>query len=66
MDGGGLVFTQVSRFLEQGNLLNKFVDVQSVGNSDELDDIGLEDIIGEKRSKNKVFFESIEEYFREE
>jgi len=44
MDGGGSVFTQVSRFLEQGNLLNKFVDVQSAGNSDEPDDLGLEDI----------------------
>lgn len=31
MDGGGAVSTQVSRFLEQGNLLNKFVDVQSAG-----------------------------------
>ncbi len=66
MDGGGSVFTQVSRFLEQGNLLNKFVDVQSSGSSDELDDIGLEDIIGEKRSRNKAFFETIEEYFRDQ
>jgi len=66
MDGGGSVFTQVSRFLEQGGLLQKFVDVQSAGDSDELDDIGLEDIIGEKRNRNKAFFESIEEYFRDE
>jgi len=66
MDAGGSVFTQVSRFLEQGGLLQKFVDVQSAGESDELDDIGLEDIIGEKRNRNKAFFESIEEYFRDE
>ncbi len=66
MDGGGSIYTQVSRFLEQGNLLNKFVDVQSAGGLDELDDLGLEDIIGEKRSKNKALFESIEEYFRDE
>jgi len=66
MDGGGSVFTQVSRFLEQGDLLNKFVDVQSAGSSDELNDIGIEDIIGEKRNRNKAFFESIEEYFRDE
>ncbi|MFA5092430.1 MAG: ATP-dependent helicase [Candidatus Omnitrophota bacterium] len=64
--GGGSVFTQVSRFLEQGNLLDKFVDVQSAGDTDELDDIELEDIIGEKRNKNKAFFESIDEYFRNE
>ncbi|MDD5465631.1 MAG: ATP-dependent helicase [Candidatus Omnitrophica bacterium] len=66
MDGGGSVFTQVSRFLEQGNLLNKFVDVQSAGSPDELDDLGLEDILGEKSKRNKVFFESIEDYFRDE
>ncbi|MDD5108336.1 MAG: ATP-dependent helicase [Candidatus Omnitrophica bacterium] len=63
MDNGGSVFTQVSRFLEQGNLLNKFVDVQSSGGSNELDDIDIEDIIGEKRSGNKAFFEHIEDYF---
>ena len=65
MDTGGSVFTQVSRFLEQGNLLDKFVDVQSLGGSNELDNIGLEDITGEKGNRNKAFFESIEEYFRE-
>ena len=66
MDGGGSVFTQVSRFLEQGGLLKKFVDMQSTGNTDELDDIELEDIIGEKSIRNKAFFENLEEYFRDE
>ncbi len=65
MDGGGSVFTQVSRFLEQGGLLNKFVDVQGSGDANEWDDVELEDIIGEKRQRNKEFFESMEEYFRE-
>ena len=65
MDGSGSVFTQVSRFLEQGGLLKKFVDVQSAG-ADELEDVELEDIIGEKRTRNKAFFETIEEYFRDE
>ena len=64
--GTGLVFTQVSRFLEQGGLLEKFVDVQSAGNTDELNDLELEDIIGEKRNKPKVFFETLEEDFRNE
>jgi DNA helicase-2/ATP-dependent DNA helicase PcrA len=31
MEAGGSVFTQVSRFLEQGGLLDKFADVQSAG-----------------------------------
>jgi len=65
MDGGGSVFTQVSRFLEQGGLLNKFVDVQGAGDTHEWDDVELEDIIGEKRQRNKEFFETMEEYFRE-
>jgi DNA helicase II / ATP-dependent DNA helicase PcrA len=65
MDGGGSVFTQVSRFLEQGGLLNKFVDVQGAGDVNERDDVELEDIIGEKRQRNKEFFETMEEYFRE-
>lgn len=66
MDGGGAVFTQVSRFLEQGGLLNEFVEVQNNFSLDELDALELEDIIGEKRNKNKAFFETMEEYFRNE
>jgi DNA helicase-2/ATP-dependent DNA helicase PcrA len=65
MDGGGSVFTQVSRFLEQGGLLNKFVDVQAVGDSDDWDDLELEDIIGQKKPGNKDLFEAMEEHFRE-
>ncbi|HNW38851.1 MAG TPA: ATP-dependent helicase [Candidatus Omnitrophota bacterium] len=66
MDGGGSVFTQVSRFLEQGGLLEEFVNVQSSGGLEGSEDLELEDIIGEKRSKNKEFFETMEEYFRNE
>jgi len=66
MDGGGSVFTQVSRFLEQGGLLEEFVDVQNSGLTNELDDIELEDVIGEKKNRNKEFFETMEEYFRNE
>ncbi|MFA5200580.1 MAG: ATP-dependent helicase [Candidatus Omnitrophota bacterium] len=63
VDGGGSVFTQVSRFLEEGGLLKKFVEVQGVG--DEFEELELEDIIGEKRNPNKEFFENLEEYFRD-
>jgi len=65
-DGGGAVFTQTSRFLEQGGLLEKLIDVQSANLSDALLDLELEDILGEKRNKNKEFFETMEEYFRNE
>ena len=54
MDAGGSVFTQVSRFLGQGDLLHKFVDVQSAGDLDALDYVELEDIIGEKKQRNKA------------
>jgi DNA helicase-2/ATP-dependent DNA helicase PcrA len=66
MDKGGSVFTQVSRFLEQGGILQKFVDVQSSGAGFDPEDLELEDIIGEKRHKNKALFEAIDEYFRQE
>ncbi|MDD5115532.1 MAG: ATP-dependent helicase [Candidatus Omnitrophica bacterium] len=65
MDGGGSVFTQVSRFLEDGGLINKFVDIQTPGGMNGLDDVDIDDILGEKRQRNREFFESIEEYFRE-
>jgi len=63
MDGTGSVLTQVSRFLGQGGLLDKFVDVQSSGELEGLDDIELEDIIGQRKQKNTAFFETMEEYF---
>ena len=63
MDGAGSVFTQVSRFLGQGGLLDKFMDVQSSLELEGLPDVELEDIIGQRRQSNKVFFETMEEYF---
>jgi len=66
MDSGGSVFTQVSRFLEQGGLLHKFVDVQGSGGLEEAGDVELEDILGERKPRNKALFESLEEYFRDE
>lgn len=65
-DNGGPVFTQTSRFLEQGGLLEEFVQVQSPDPTDELLDLELEEIISDKKSKNKAFFETMEEYFRNE
>jgi DNA helicase-2/ATP-dependent DNA helicase PcrA len=66
MDNGGSVFTQVSRFLEQGNLLGELIAVQSAGGPDEPEDLELEDIIGEKSNRHQAFFETLEEYFRNE
>ncbi len=66
MDSGGSVFTQVSRFLEEGKILGKLLEVQEGGMSEALDLLGVEDLLGENPGKNKEFLESLEDYFREE
>jgi DNA helicase-2/ATP-dependent DNA helicase PcrA len=66
MDGGGSVFTRVSRFLEEPKLLGKFVEVQGSGVADEWDLLGLEDILGERSCRDKEFLETLDEYFRED
>ncbi|MDD5618593.1 MAG: 3'-5' exonuclease, partial [Candidatus Omnitrophica bacterium] len=64
MDSGGSVFTQVSRFLEEGGLLNRLIEVQGIGQEDS-EDLELEDIIGKKEGRNQALFEAMEEYFRD-
>ncbi|MDD5725381.1 MAG: 3'-5' exonuclease, partial [Candidatus Omnitrophica bacterium] len=66
MDGGGSVFTQVSRFLEEGGILKEFVDVRGSALTAGVDDLEIEDILGGKRSRDKIFFETLEDYFKEE
>ena len=53
MDGGGSVFTQVSRFLDQGNLLSKFLQIETAGERDDF----------RASSKDRQFFASLDEYF---
>jgi len=65
METGGSVFTQVSRFLGQGGLLDKFADVRSAGGLEGLDDAELEDIVGGEKQRNKEFFKTLEEYLRD-
>ena len=65
LDKGGSVFTQVSRFLEEGGVLEKFVAVEKLDSVDVLDALELEDMLEEKTSRNKEFFESLEKYFRD-
>lgn len=65
MDEGGSVFTQVSRFLDKGNILNKFLNIQSADDIDGLQEVELEDITGQRHSADKKFLEEIDGYFRE-
>ncbi len=65
IDGSGAVFTQVSRFLQEGNL-EKFLTVQNADNSMDAEDLELEDILGPENNKHKIFLETLEEYFQNE
>jgi len=63
-DAGGMVFTQISRFLDRADILDKLVLMENLRN-DDFEDTDLEDIIGENRSleQDKDFLKTIEEYF---
>lgn len=43
---GGSVFTEVSRFLAEGDILNRYVEVESALDKEGFDDIEFEDIFG--------------------
>lgn len=65
MDEGGSVFTQVSRFLDQGGLLEKFVQIEAGSEIDDFADIDFDEISDEKRLKNKKFLDMMDDYFRD-
>jgi DNA helicase-2/ATP-dependent DNA helicase PcrA len=64
LEDGGSVFTQVSRFLDQGNLLDKFVEMQSAGDKDGFDDFESQDYGAKKPARDKEFLEMMKQYFR--
>ncbi len=64
-DGSGLVFTKASRFLEEGDILNKFVDTESSACSDSgFDDTPSGSAAGEKPKADRLFLEMMKEYYR--
>jgi DNA helicase-2/ATP-dependent DNA helicase PcrA len=65
MDGGGRVFTQVSRFLDQGNILRELVETESFGERDEFSDIDVDDMIGRRQVFDKEFFGKMRDYFED-
>ena len=64
-DAAGSVFTTVSRFLEEGDILSRLVDTENAC-ADNLDDVSLEDIIGERPQPDKAFLEMMKEFYRNE
>jgi len=63
-DGAGTVFTTTSRFLDAGNIMGKFVEIESAESQD-FEDISLEEIIGERPKPDQDFLDTIKDYFRE-
>jgi len=64
LDGSRSVFTQVSRFLEEGNILNKFVEVDtSVSRS--IPELDLDEVLGDGHGRNNEFLDMMKDYFRE-
>ncbi|MDD5255904.1 MAG: hypothetical protein PHR11_07645, partial [Candidatus Omnitrophica bacterium] len=62
-DGAGSVFTRVSRFLDEGNILGKFVETESAG-AEDFPDISLEEILGDHPRQDQDFLDTMREYFR--
>jgi DNA helicase-2/ATP-dependent DNA helicase PcrA len=64
MDEGGSVFTQVSRFLDEGNIMDKLVEIETAKDSGNLFEDSADDT-QERFSKNKDFLNIMKEYFRD-
>jgi DNA helicase-2/ATP-dependent DNA helicase PcrA len=65
LDEGASVFTQVSRFLTQGDVLHTFTRIESAGASDILEDVDIKDIIDGDSRPNSELLERMREYFRD-
>jgi hypothetical protein len=62
MEDGAQVFTQVSRFLDEGDLLRRYAQIELSGEGGE-DEVDIEDIIGSRRRIDKEFLRRMKEYF---
>jgi DNA helicase-2/ATP-dependent DNA helicase PcrA len=61
---GASVFTQPSRFLTEGNILEKHVAIESVGELAPADELELEDILEDKPLRDQEFLKLMHEYYR--
>jgi DNA helicase-2/ATP-dependent DNA helicase PcrA len=64
MDEGGAIFTQVSRFLNEGNILDKFVNIETAHGSENIFE-EVDDNTEERFSKNKAFLNLMKEHFHD-
>ena len=65
LDGGGPVFTQVSRFLDEGGIMDKFVRVEDAGDEFDAACDEFKESSGPKGSTDKEFLRMMKEYFRD-
>jgi len=62
LDNGGSVFTQISRFLGEGNIMNKFVRIENIEDYYDLDE-EIPQESASKKPKDKEFLKMMQEYF---
>ena len=65
LDDGGSVFTQVSRFLDQGNIFDKFLKSESIGRDSDSDDSDLDSGGHSSSLKSSALLKMMKEYFRD-
>ncbi len=66
MNSGGSVFTEISRFLLEGNLMERFLTIEGAGQEEGLDAVGIEDIIGEDKGMDRNLLGRMREFFPDE
>jgi ATP-dependent exoDNAse (exonuclease V) beta subunit len=64
MNSGGTVFTQTSRFLDEGGIMREFLQVEGAGEDYDIDDGEFKDAPLPKEARDKEFLEMMKEYFR--
>ncbi|MCX5701319.1 MAG: ATP-dependent helicase [Candidatus Omnitrophica bacterium] len=65
MGSGGSVFTQISRFLDQGKIMDKLVQIDLADEDYDLDEGEVKYVAGDKGSSDKEFLEMMKDYFRD-
>jgi len=65
MDGAGTVFTQLSRFLDEGGIMDKFVQIEDAGNEYDAACEEFSAAADKKSATDKEFLEMMKQYFRD-
>jgi DNA helicase II / ATP-dependent DNA helicase PcrA len=64
MNDGGTVFTQVSRFLEEGGIIDKYVNIDSSADIEQPQEVSSYRGKASKVTRDKEFFNMMKDYFR--